>query len=101
MVPGRIVLLLFLAAQIWDGILTYGAVQSFGVAAEGNVLLATWMGLAGAAPVLIGAKALAAACGFILYVHKVHRTLAMLTVFYIAAAIGPWLAFYRSQNWLG
>lgn len=92
--------MLFLAAQVWDGILTYGAVASFGLAAEGNLLLATWMGIAGAVPALIGAKCLAAACGFVLYVHKVHRALALLTIYYVAAAIGPWLAFYHSQNWL-
>ena len=49
----RMVLLLFLVAQLWDGIFTWVAVDAHGVAAEGNTILATWMVLAGPAPVLL------------------------------------------------
>lgn len=89
--PYRLVLLLFLLAQICDGLFTYVAVSTFGPAAEGNVLLVTWMGLVGPAPALLAAKMLAAGCGVLLYVKGVHRTLAVLTAIYAVGAIGPWI----------
>jgi|SRR5512139_3092370 hypothetical protein len=90
----RLVLLLFLAAQLWDGIFTWVAVDVHGLHAEGNVILATWMALAGPAPTLVAAKLGAAAGGVLLYVRGVHAVLAGLTVFYALGAIGPWLAHY-------
>lgn len=89
--PSRLVLLLFLIAQLCDGLFTYVAVSAFGLAAEGNLLLATWMGLVGPAPALLGAKMLAVGCGILLYIKGVHRTLALLTIFYAVGAVGPWL----------
>lgn len=97
MVLPRLVLLLFLAAQAFDGIFTYVAVSAYGLAAEGNLLLATWMALIGPAPTLLGAKGLAAACGVFLYLRGVHRTLALLTVIYAAAAVGPWTLVYLAH----
>ena len=87
----RVVLLLFLAAQVGDGLLTYMAVSALGVGVEGNILLATWMGFIGLAPALLGAKVLAAGCGVLLYLHGVHRALALLTAFYAFGAVGPWM----------
>jgi hypothetical protein len=91
--PARLVLLLFIVAQACDGVFTYVAVNAFGLQAEGNVLLATWMGILGPAPALLGAKLLALACGVLLYLRGVHRVLAALTVFYAVGAVGPWLVF--------
>lgn len=91
MVASRVILLLFLAAQAFDGVFTYAAVQSHGLSAEGNMLLATWMALIGPAPALVGAKILAGACGILLYLKGVHKTLAVLTAFYALGAVGPWL----------
>jgi hypothetical protein len=90
----RLILLLFLVAQFWDGIFTYVAVSAFGLEAEGNAILSTWMGLVGAAPTLVTAKAIAAAGGLLLYLKGVHRTLAVLTAYYAVAAIGPWMYLY-------
>lgn len=90
----RVVLLLFLAAQLWDGVFTWVAVESHGVAAEGNSILATWMLLVGPAPTLLAAKLGAAAGGVLLYARGVHAVLAGLTLFYAIGAIGPWLAHY-------
>jgi hypothetical protein len=90
----RLVLLLFLTAQLWDGIFTWVAVDVHGLAAEGNALLATGMGLLGPAPVLLAAKVGAAAGGVLLYARGVHGVLAGLTVLYAVAAIGPWIAHY-------
>ncbi len=94
MVLSRVMLLVFLAAQAFDGVFTYVGVQAYGPAAEGNMLIATWMSLVGPAPALVGAKALAGACGILLYARGVHRTLALLTMLYVVGAIGPWLIVF-------
>jgi hypothetical protein len=90
----RLTLVLFLVAQGWDGLFTYVAVGAHGLSAEGNLIVATWMGLVGPAPALLGAKIGAAACGILLYVLGVHRTLAALTMFYAVGAIGPWILIF-------
>lgn len=94
----RLVLLLFLVAQGWDGIFTYVAVGAHGLAAEGNVLLATWMALVGPAPALLVAKLGASLGGILLYAHGVHRALAGLTMLYGVAAIGPWLVIFHTHS---
>jgi hypothetical protein len=94
-VTSRLTLWLFLLAQACDGLFTYAAVRAFGVVAEGNMLLATWMALVGAGPALIGAKSLAGACGVFLYGVGKRQVLLALTVVYGVAAIGPWLVIYR------
>ena len=91
MFASRLVLGLFLLAQACDGIFTYVAIRTDGIGAEGNMLLATWMSLAGPAPTLFCAKMLAAGCGVLLYARGVHRTLTVLTILYAVAAIGPWI----------
>ena len=88
---GRLILVLFVVFQAFDGLLTYFAVSSFGHGIEGNPILATWMALAGPLPTLVVAKLGACACGVILYVHGTHRALASLTVLYFIAAVAPWL----------
>jgi hypothetical protein len=94
MVPSRLVLLLFLVAQGFDGLFTYTAVHAYGLHAEGNVLIATWMALVGPAVALFGAKTVAGACGVLLYFHDAHRTLTVLTALYIVGAIGPWMVVF-------
>jgi hypothetical protein len=94
MVLSRVMLLLFLAAQALDGLFTYAAVHAYGLQAEGNVLIATWMTLVGPAAALFGAKTVAAACGVLLYVRGVHRTLTLLTALYVIGAIGPWMMVF-------
>lgn len=91
MASARLMLAIFVVFQISDGLLTYAAVQIFGISAEGNPLLVTWMHLAGPAQTLLGAKLLACGCGAILYVLGVSRVLALLTILYLGAAILPWL----------
>lgn len=87
----RLTLVLFVAAQACDGLLTYSAVQSYGIGVEGNMVLATWMALVGPASTLLVAKIGAAALGVLLYVRGVHRTLAALTLFYALGAVVPWI----------
>jgi len=92
----RLVLLLFLVAQAFDGLFTYVAVSAVGTHAEGNLFLATWMDLVGPGPTLFAAKLVAATAGVFVYYRGLHRLLAGLTVLYGLAAIGPWLLVYRT-----
>jgi hypothetical protein len=92
----RLILIVFLLTQIFDGILTYTAVAWLGVVGEGNMLLATAMHVAGAGPVLLGAKSLAAMCGLLLYARGLHAVLGLLTGLYLLAAITPWLMVFHS-----
>jgi hypothetical protein len=86
-----LVLAIFIVFQVSDGLMTYMAVQAFGIQAEGNPLLVTWMHLAGPGHTLLGAKILACACGVLLYARGVVSVLALLTLLYLWAAIIPWL----------
>jgi hypothetical protein len=94
MVLSRVILLLFLAAQCFDGVFTYAAVHAYGPHAEGNILIATWISLVGPAVALFGAKTVASACGILLYMRGMHRTLSLLTMVYGVGAIGPWLVVF-------
>lgn len=90
----RVILLLFLTAQAFDGLFTYTAVHAYGLHAEGNLLISTWMSLVGPAAALFGAKTVASACGILLYVRGMHRTLSLLTMLYGVGAVGPWLIVF-------
>jgi hypothetical protein len=92
----RLVLLLFLVAQLFDGVFTYVAVSAVGTHAEGNIFLSTWMGLVGPGPTLFAAKLVAAMAGVFVYYRGMHRLLAGLTALYGLVAIGPWLLVYRA-----
>ena len=97
MLVSRAVLFLFLLTQAGDGLLTYTAVRAYGIAAEGNMVLATWMALVGPFPALFAAKLLAAGGGVLLYSRGFHRTLAILTLFYVVGAIGPWIVVFQAR----
>lgn len=94
-VTPHLILAMFFVAQAFDGLFTYVAVQAYGVMAEGNVLLATWISLVGLGPALVGAKVLACGCGLLLYCLGLQRALLGLTLFYATAAIVPWLVVLR------
>jgi len=91
MSTGRLVFIVFVVFQVADGLMTYGAVSIFGVVAEGNPLLQTWIHLAGPGLALFGAKLLACGCGAFLYLAGARKTLGALSAFYLLGAIGPWL----------
>ena len=93
----RMTLALFVICQATDGLLTYFAVRAFGHAIEGNPLLVTWMGIAGAGPTILAAKLGACACGLVLYAHGTHRALAVLTAFYLFVAVVPWLYLFSAH----
>lgn len=90
MIGHQLVFAAFLLTQILDGIFTYAGVSAFGVAAEGNPILAWLMTSYGELIALAGAKIVAACCGVALYILAVDRLLAILTLVYIGAALIPW-----------
>ena len=90
----RALLIVFIVLQAADGLLTYAAVERFGMGAEGNPILATWIMLTGSGTALIGAKTLACMCGGLLYAAGVYHALASLSVLYLFAAVVPWLRVF-------
>ena len=88
---GDVILLLFLLAQLLDGVLTYVGIATFGEAIEGNPLLAWYIAMFGPGVALIGAKAVAVTCGAMLHFCARHRTIGVLTLIYLAAAVYPWM----------
>jgi hypothetical protein len=95
---GNIAIVTFLLVQALDGMFTYVGLVTFGPAVEGNPLLQWLMATTGAPVALTGAKIAASAFGIILHLTAVHRTVALLALLYISAAIVPWvqLLFFQS-----
>ena len=89
---GELMLVLFLLAQCFDGVLTYVGVKTFGVGVEANPLIAALMLEFGAGAALVGAKVTASVLGIALHLREVHGAVAALTLFYLAIAIAPWAA---------
>jgi len=94
---GNGVVLAFLVVQALDGVFTYVGV-SLGHAGEGNPLVAGLMGAFGLGPGLAGAKLVAGSLGIALHLFGTHRLVALLTAFYLCAAIFPWAAVLASTS---
>jgi hypothetical protein len=88
---GELAILAFFVAQALDAAFTYWGVARHGRSMEGNPLLASLMFSIGEGPALASAKLLAAGCGMILHLTHVHRIVAVLTAFYVCAALLPWM----------
>ncbi len=88
---GDVVVVAFLIAQASDGVLTYVGVRTYGLHIEGNPLLGWLMAWVGQGVALTVAKTAAGAFGIVLHLTSVHRVVALLTVFYFAAAVVPWI----------
>ena len=86
-----IVLAIFVAAQVADGVLTYWGVTTLGIHVEGNGLLAAIMHAVGPFSALVSAKLMACLCGYILYRTASHKPLAIMAGLYIGVAVTPWL----------
>lgn len=86
-----IVLAIFIAAQVADGVLTYWGVTTLGIHVEGNGLLAAVMHAIGPFSALVSAKLMACVCGYVLYRTASHRPLAVMAGLYIGIAVTPWL----------
>ena len=88
---GDVVLVAFLLAQASDGVLTYVGVSTYGIHMEGNPILGWLMATMGQGAALTAAKSAAGAFGIALHLTSVHRVVALLTAFYVAAAVLPWI----------
>jgi hypothetical protein len=89
---GDVALVMFLLAQALDGVLTYIGVSTFGVRMEGNPFVGWLMSAMGEAAGLATAKLAAGFFGIALHLSAVHKTVALLAVFYVAVAVVPWVA---------
>jgi hypothetical protein len=94
---GDLVIIVFLASQALDGVLTYLGVVEFGTAVEANPVVASLMVAIGHGPALATVKLLAASLGIALHLNRVHRVLLVLTAFYVLGSVVPWTAllFFR------
>jgi hypothetical protein len=87
---GNAVLLVFILAQVADGVLTYLGIKMFGTGIEGNPLVAWSVMAFGAGIAMIGVKGFAVACAMALHLRAMHRTIGILAILYLGAAILPW-----------
>jgi nitrate reductase gamma subunit len=88
---GDVVLLAFLAAQFCDGAFTYLGVHHFGRDIEANPIVGWYIAALGIGYALLATKAVAVACAAVLHLFARHHVIAVLTIFYIALAITPWV----------
>ena len=91
---GKGVLLVFILTQVADGLFTYFGIKTFGADIEGNPLVAWYVSAFGAGVAIVGAKALALACGAALHLRAMHRTIGALTLIYLTAAVWPWFQIF-------
>jgi hypothetical protein len=89
---GNVAVIVFLLAQVSDGVLTYIGVSMYGHAMEGNPLIAWLMTQMGAIPALAAAKLTAGVFGIALHLSDVPKAVALLAGFYVVVAIIPWVA---------
>ena len=89
---GDVAVVVFLLAQVSDGVLTYIGVSTYGLSIEGNPLITWLMASLGEGPGLAAAKVTAGFFGMALHLSAVHKAVAVLAGFYIVVAIIPWLA---------
>ena len=89
---GNLVVIGFMVVQCLDGMLTYIGMVMWGPTIEANPLITAAVALAGPGAGLTCAKLVAATCGIVLHLLRVHGVIALLTAFYLIAAIAPWTA---------
>ena len=87
---GNVAVVAFVVVQYLDGILTYFGIHVWGTGIEANPLVSSAVMLAGVGPGLAMAKLVAIGLGILLHLRRVHGMVALLTVFYVTVAIGPW-----------
>lgn len=87
---GDLVLLVFLLAQVSDGALTYLGVHVFGFDIEANPVVAWYIAAFGVGIAVIFVKMLAVACAATLHLRARHRTIGLLAILYLGAAVWPW-----------
>src|SRR5687768_9744674 len=87
---GDVAVVAFLVVQCLDGAFTYVGVSAYGLGVEGNPIVAGLMAQLGHGAGLLSAKLTASFLGICLHLRQVHVAVAVLTGFYLTAAIAPW-----------
>jgi uncharacterized membrane protein len=85
----ELIWLSFVLVQVLDGVMSYVGVHHIGWM-EGNPLVEWYTMVLGPAVAFTVVKLFAVACGSVLYLKARHRTVAVLTLFYLAFAVAPW-----------
>jgi hypothetical protein len=95
---GDLAVLGFLVVQVLDGAFTYLGVITWGPGIEANPLIRSAVQMAGLGTGLAGAKLVAIGLGMLLHLRRIHTMVALLTLFYMAAAILPWSYLFLSTR---
>ena len=95
---GDIAFITFMVVQAMDGVLTYLGVHIWGPSIEANPLISSAVSFVGVGAGVAAAKLVAVAFGMLLHLRKVHGIVAILTAFYLAAAIVPWTVLFLTQH---
>ena len=95
---GDAILVVFLVAQVCDGVFTYVGVHTFGAGIEANPIVAWYIAGLGVGTALIAVKGLAFSCAALLHFFACHRTIAALAALYAVAAVLPWLTLLLSSG---
>jgi hypothetical protein len=95
---GDLAVITFLVVQALDGVLTYIGIARWGSGIEANPLVSSAVAYAGPGAGLAATKLMAAGCGILLHLRRVHHLVAFLTAVYIVVAILPWTAVFLFVN---
>jgi hypothetical protein len=93
---GDVAVLAFILVQYLDGALTYLGLHLWGPAIEANPLVSSAVSFAGIGTGLVATKLVAIAMGMLLHLQGIHRAVALLTAFYVAVAVVPWLLLFAT-----
>jgi len=96
---GNLALIVFVVVQCLDGALTYLGVHTWGISIEGNPIVSSAVSYAGVGTGLAATKGCAVVLGMLLHLRRVHLIVALLSVFYIAAAILPWTVMFLTLHY--
>jgi hypothetical protein len=94
---GDLTVLGFVLVQCLDGVFTYLGVRMWGPGIEANPIISSAMTFAGLGVGLAGAKLIAVGFGIVLHLRRTHVIVAILTAFYLAAAIVPWTTLFLAH----
>ncbi len=86
----KIIVAIFVVAQILDGLLTYHDLNTWGLNIEANPLVAWGISMMGIGLGLGAAKIIASVSGLFLYRHRFHNLVALLAAIYLIFAVMPW-----------
>jgi hypothetical protein len=93
---GDAAFLIFIVAQISDGLFTYLGIAAFGMRIEANPLIAWYVNTFGLGLALIAIKLFAVTCGAVLHLNAMHRTVGALTLVYLIGAVWPWTRVFAT-----